>query len=110
MRGVIIVSWREANAVSSAPSESAGDGAVQRTNRAVELPNSCYLPRRAAINDSISATARSTSSVDASGTVAMTASVTGSPLEVPGDLIRLSVGIEDCDDLLDDLRQALSDS
>jgi cystathionine beta-lyase/cystathionine gamma-synthase len=29
---------------------------------------------------------------------------------VPGDLIRLSVGIEDCDDLLDDLRQALSDS
>ena len=34
------------------------------------------------------------------------ASVTGSPLEVPGDLIRLSVGIEDCDDLLDDLRQA----
>jgi cystathionine gamma-synthase len=38
------------------------------------------------------------------------ASVTGSPLEVPGDLIRLSVGIEDCDDLLDDLRQALSNS
>ncbi len=37
------------------------------------------------------------------------ASVTGSPLEVPGDLIRLSVGIEDIDDLLDDLRQALSD-
>ena len=35
------------------------------------------------------------------------ASVTGSALEVPGDLIRLSVGIEDCDDLLDDLRQAL---
>ena len=38
------------------------------------------------------------------------ASVTGSPLEVPGDLIRLSVGIEDCDDLLDDLRQALADT
>ena len=37
------------------------------------------------------------------------ASVAGSPLEVPGDLIRLSVGIEDCDDLLDDLRQALTD-
>jgi cystathionine gamma-synthase len=37
------------------------------------------------------------------------ASVTGSALEVPGDLIRLSVGIEDCDDLLDDLRQALAD-
>jgi len=36
------------------------------------------------------------------------ASVTGSELEVPGDLIRLSVGIEDCDDLLDDLRQALA--
>jgi len=35
------------------------------------------------------------------------ASVAGSELEVPGDLIRLSVGIEDCDDLLDDLRQAL---
>jgi cystathionine gamma-synthase len=35
------------------------------------------------------------------------ASVTGSPLEVPADLIRLSVGIEDCDDLIDDLRQAL---
>ncbi len=31
-------------------------------------------------------------------------SVSGSELEVPGDLIRLSVGIEDCDDLLDDLR------
>ena len=38
------------------------------------------------------------------------ASVAGSPLEVPADLIRLSVGIEDCDDLLDDLRQALSDA
>ena len=37
------------------------------------------------------------------------ASVAGSALEVPGDLIRLSVGIEDCDDLLDDLRQALAD-
>jgi cystathionine gamma-synthase len=36
------------------------------------------------------------------------ASVAGSQLEVPGDLIRLSVGIEDCDDLLDDLRQALA--
>ena len=35
------------------------------------------------------------------------ASVTGSEIEVPGDLIRLSVGIEDCDDLLDDLREAL---
>ena len=37
------------------------------------------------------------------------ASVTGSALEVPGDLIRLSVGIEECDDLIADLRQALSD-
>jgi cystathionine gamma-synthase len=35
------------------------------------------------------------------------ASVAGSALEVPADLVRLSVGIEDCDDLLDDLRQAL---
>jgi cystathionine gamma-synthase len=34
------------------------------------------------------------------------ASAAGSALEVPGDLIRLSVGIEDCDDLIDDLRQA----
>jgi cystathionine gamma-synthase len=37
------------------------------------------------------------------------ASVTGSALEVPGDLVRLSVGIEDCDDLLDDLRRSLID-
>jgi cystathionine gamma-synthase len=36
------------------------------------------------------------------------ASVTGSPLEVPGDLVRLSVGIEDVDDLLADLTAALS--
>jgi len=36
------------------------------------------------------------------------ASAAGSPLEVPGDLIRLSVGIESCDDLLEDLRQALA--
>jgi cystathionine gamma-synthase len=35
------------------------------------------------------------------------ASVAGSPLEVPGDLIRLSVGIESGDDLLEDLRAAL---
>jgi len=35
------------------------------------------------------------------------ASVAGSPLEVPGDLIRLSVGIESADDLLEDLRSAL---
>ncbi len=36
------------------------------------------------------------------------ASAAGSPLEVPPDLVRLSVGIETCDDLLDDLRQALA--
>ena len=35
------------------------------------------------------------------------ASVAGSPLEVPPDLVRLSVGIEDPDDLLADLSQAL---
>jgi cystathionine gamma-synthase len=35
------------------------------------------------------------------------ASVAGSPLEVPGDLVRLSVGIEAVDDLLEDLHQAL---
>ncbi len=35
------------------------------------------------------------------------ASVAGSPLEVPGDLVRLSVGIETAEDLLEDLRQAL---
>ena len=35
------------------------------------------------------------------------ASAAGSPLEVPGDLIRLSVGIESADDLLEDLRSAL---
>jgi cystathionine beta-lyase/cystathionine gamma-synthase len=34
-------------------------------------------------------------------------SVAGSPLEVPGGLVRLSVGIEECDDLLADLEQAL---
>ena len=36
------------------------------------------------------------------------ASAAGSPLEVPGDLVRLSVGIEDADDLIADLEQALS--
>jgi len=36
------------------------------------------------------------------------ASVAGSPLEVPGDLVRLSVGIETVDDLLADLDQALA--
>jgi cystathionine gamma-synthase len=35
------------------------------------------------------------------------ASVAGSPLEVPEDLVRLSVGIETVDDLLEDLTQAL---
>ena len=35
------------------------------------------------------------------------ASVTGTSLEVPGDLLRLSVGIEDVEDLLADLDQAL---
>jgi cystathionine gamma-synthase len=35
------------------------------------------------------------------------ASVAGSALEVPADLVRLSVGIETCDDLLEDLRSAL---
>jgi cystathionine gamma-synthase len=34
-------------------------------------------------------------------------SVAGSALEVPDSLVRLSVGIEDVDDLLDDLRSAL---
>lgn len=36
------------------------------------------------------------------------ASVAGSPLEVPDDLLRLSVGIEDAEDLLADLAQALA--
>jgi cystathionine gamma-synthase len=35
------------------------------------------------------------------------ASTAGSPLEVPSDLVRLSVGIEDGDDLVEDLLQAL---
>ncbi|HEY9411717.1 MAG TPA: cystathionine gamma-synthase [Jiangellaceae bacterium] len=35
------------------------------------------------------------------------ASAAGSPLEVPADLVRISVGIESVDDLLVDLRQAL---
>ncbi|MBA3800963.1 MAG: PLP-dependent transferase, partial [Geodermatophilaceae bacterium] len=35
------------------------------------------------------------------------ASAAGSPLEVSGDLVRLSVGIETVDDLVEDLRQAL---
>jgi cystathionine gamma-synthase len=35
------------------------------------------------------------------------ASAAGSLLEVPADLVRLSVGLEDADDLVDDLRQAL---
>ncbi|MFB8759799.1 cystathionine gamma-synthase [Streptomyces nigra] len=35
------------------------------------------------------------------------ASVVGSALEVPGDLVRLSVGIENVDDLVEDLKQAL---
>ena len=36
------------------------------------------------------------------------ASVAGSPLEVPGDLVRLSVGLETVDDLLADLAAALA--
>jgi cystathionine gamma-synthase len=36
------------------------------------------------------------------------ASVAGSPLEVPPDLIRLSVGIEAAEDLVADLEQALT--
>ena len=35
------------------------------------------------------------------------ASAVGSPLEVPGELVRLSVGIESVEDLLADLIQAL---
>ncbi len=35
------------------------------------------------------------------------ASAAGSPLEVPGDLVRLSVGLETVDDLVDDLVRAL---
>jgi len=35
------------------------------------------------------------------------ASVAGSPLEVPDDLVRLSVGIEHPDDLIEDLSRAL---
>jgi cystathionine gamma-synthase len=36
------------------------------------------------------------------------ASVAGTPLEVPSDLVRLSVGIEDAEDLIADLDQALA--
>jgi cystathionine gamma-synthase len=38
------------------------------------------------------------------------ASAAGSPLEVPADLVRLSVGIETGDDLVEDLRTALGQS
>ena len=38
------------------------------------------------------------------------ASVAGSALEVPADLVRLSVGLETADDLLEDLRGALARS
>ena len=38
------------------------------------------------------------------------ASVAGTALEVPGDLVRLSVGIETGDDLLADLDRALGES
>jgi cystathionine gamma-synthase len=37
------------------------------------------------------------------------ASVAGSPLAVPDDLVRLSVGIEHPDDLIADLAQALGE-
>ncbi|MEK6344279.1 MAG: PLP-dependent transferase, partial [Curtobacterium sp.] len=36
------------------------------------------------------------------------ASVRGTELEVPDDIVRLSVGIEDAGDLVADLRQALT--
>jgi cystathionine gamma-synthase len=36
------------------------------------------------------------------------ASASGSPLEVPADLVRLSVGIEAAEDLIADLAQALA--
>ncbi|MEP7369934.1 MAG: PLP-dependent transferase, partial [Dermatophilaceae bacterium] len=36
------------------------------------------------------------------------ASVRGTELEVPADLVRLSTGIEDVEDLIDDLDRALS--
>ena len=36
------------------------------------------------------------------------ASVAGSALEVPDDLVRISVGIESISDLLSDLEQALN--
>jgi cystathionine gamma-synthase len=36
------------------------------------------------------------------------ASTAGSALEVPDDLVRLSVGIEDASDLVGDIEQALS--
>ena len=38
------------------------------------------------------------------------ASVAASPLEVPEALVRLSVGIEDADDLIADLLRALDDA
>ena len=38
------------------------------------------------------------------------ASTAGSSLEVPADLVRLSVGIEDAEDLIDDLTQAFAKS
>jgi cystathionine gamma-synthase len=34
--------------------------------------------------------------------------VKGTPLEVPDNIIRLSVGIEDVEDLLEDIERALS--
>ncbi|HAI30986.1 MAG TPA: cystathionine gamma-synthase, partial [Thalassospira sp.] len=63
--------------------------------RAVEFHNQCKLFKRATSLGGVESLIEHRSSVE------------GPTSPVPADLLRLSVGIEDCDDLVNDLETAL---
>ncbi len=68
------------------------------TERAVAFHNGCKLFKRA------------TSLGGVESLIEHRASVEGPTSPVPGDLLRLSVGIENCDDLISDIETALADT
>ena len=76
-----------------------------------ELPNDLHPARRLVERTRLFILAESLGGVESLielPAVMTHASVAGSPLEVPAGLVRLSVGIEEQDDLIADLDQALS--
>ena len=105
--GLLPRAWRRIRVMSSPPGRCAGSAAWSASGSPGERrpPSSCAPGPRS--SSSASPSAGSSRLIEHPGKMTH-ASVAGTRLEVPDDLVRLSVGIEDADDLIADLDAALT--